>query len=363
MNFELSDEQRMLKNSLERFIASRYGLDRRRQWQRGPGGFSRENWRLLADMGLLALPFSAQDGGLGGTAVDIMVVMEQIGRGLIVEPFASAVVLCGRLAPPALRARIIDGDAIPALAHAERAGRYLWDHCATSLVRSNDHWQLSGEKTLVLAGMDADVLLVVARAPEGLTLVALDPGAGGVHRRAYRTADGGTACELALHQVAVPGHALVTAPGDAWPLLEAAYAATCLALCAEAIGAMEALFALTLDYVRARQQFGQPIGRFQAVQHRLADCYMALEQARSLTLKAVLTPEADARAWHCAIAGAKAYVSEVALKLGHEAVQFHGGMGMTDELVVSHYHKRLLMIASLFGDQAFQLKRYAGLAA
>lgn len=369
MHFTLSDEQNMVADSVAKFTDARYGLDRRRQWLQEPAGFSMENWRQLAGLGLTALPFPAAVGGLDGTALDISVVMEQLGRGLVVEPYLACVLLAGPLAPPDHQQAIAEGGRLVALAHAERAGRFNWRWCATTARRHGDGWQLVGEKTLALGAMAADVLLVVARTSgaradgDGLSLFCVDPAQPGVERRGWRAVDGSLVGDVRLHSAALPATALVGGEGQAWPALEHAYAAASLALCSEAIGVMDVLLAQTLDYVKTRQQFGQPLGRFQVIQHRLADCYMQLEQARSLTLKAVLTSQDDKAAWQRAVAGAKAYVSEAALMIGHEAIQFHGGMGMTDELAISHYHKRLVMITTLFGDGPFQLDRYASLSA
>ncbi|MEX6723484.1 acyl-CoA dehydrogenase family protein [Parapedomonas caeni] len=378
MNFDLTEDQTLLKASIERFLEDHYDLEKRRRYLAEPGGFSAGNWRLLAELGILALPFPADDGGLDGSFTDLMVVMEAMGRGLLVEPFITTVVFAGGLlrrlaADPRrvdLAGRIIGGDLRLAVAHAERTGRFNLAHVATTARRTSDGWTLDGQKTLVLHAETADALLVLARtsgatdATDGLSLFLVPADTPGLGWRHYRTADGQSASEVDFHGTALPSTALLGPEGDAWVAFEDSVTETSLALCGEAIGLMSALFDATLDYVKTRNQFGQAIGAFQAVQHRMADGYVGLEQSRGLLYKAVMTDSAEVgrAAWMRTVAGTKAFISEAGLKLGHEAIQLHGGMGTTDELVVSHLHKRMVMIATLFGDAACQIERYNALA-
>ncbi|HET8612922.1 MAG TPA: acyl-CoA dehydrogenase [Sphingomonas sp.] len=366
MNFDLDDEQVMLRDMVARFMAERSSPADRTSVRLTPAGFSGDNWRAMGELGLLGLPFAAEQGGMGGGPIELMVVMEQLGRGLAAEPYLFDLILAGRLLDragsesqrEAWLPGIISGERRLALAHGERAARYnpLFVQCRAT--RHKGGATLDGVKTFVLAGSGADAFLVSAREhggpdqPEGLSLYLVRADAAGLDRRDYRLVDGSAACELHLRDV--PGEPL---EGGADALL-AAFDEARVAACAEMIGIMALLFETTLDHLRTRKQFGQPIGSFQAVQHRMADLYAALEQSRSHLYRAALVADEDAPT---AIAGAKSFISAAAVRLGEECIQFHGGMGTSDELIIGRGHKRILLLATLLGDSESELGRYVGL--
>ena len=371
MDFHLSDEQRLLKDSVDRLIDDHYGdFARRRAYAQEPFGYSARLWATFADLGLLGLPFAEDAGGSGGGPVETMIVMEALGRGLALDPDLSGIVLSGgilrRAGGHALVPAIVAGTARVAFAHVERQARYdLHDVAATA--RRNAHgWVLDGEKGLVLHGDSATHLLVSARtggasrAADGLSLFLLDAGADGVSRRGYATQDGMRAAEVSLVRVHAAEEALVGPLGDAAPLIDAAVDATLAALCAEAVGAMAAVQALTVDYLKQRKQFGAAIGSFQVLQHRAVDMLIAVEQARSMALyAAMMADDPDPQARRVAIASAKVQVNRSARLVGQEAIQLHGGIGMTMEYKSGHYSKRLAMIETLFGDTEHHLRTVA----
>jgi alkylation response protein AidB-like acyl-CoA dehydrogenase len=361
MNFDLSEDQTMLKAAVERFVADSYGGDlaARRAARATPAGFSAANWARLADTGVLALPASPANGGLGGSRVDLMVVMEALGRGLAAEPVLEAAIAAALLdaanAGDAL-APLLAGEQLVVLAHAEREARYNLAHVGTSATRHGDRVQIDGTKIAVNAGGPADMLIVSAREGGavreadgiGFWLVAAD--APGVDRRPYRLADGSVAAEITLRQV----EAGARLPGGL-DLVLPVVAIARLAAAAEMLGLMTLLFDTTLAYVKTRRQFGQPLGNFQVIQHRMTDAYVLVEQARSQVVRAALAPDAD---FARAAAGAKNYVAEAALSVAHTAVQMHGGMGITDELLIGHALKRIRVLALTFGDGIAALDDY-----
>lgn len=366
MNFDLSETQAMLKATVERFCAERHGhdLERRRLRRAAPGGFDRANWALLAKLGVTALPFPEADGGLGGGPVDTIAVAEPLGHALATDPFTECLVpaadLIGRLPDAqrgALAGELMSGAMLPALAVAEAAGRYNLAHVETGAREAGSNWALSGAKSAVWQGMAADALVVSARLSgeartrDGVGLFLVDCAASGVERRAWRATDGQLAAEVALHDA--PATLL---EGLDLAALEIAVGAAWLAASAEMLGCAALLFEQTLGYVKQRTQFGKPLGSFQVIQHRLTDCYVALEQARSMVYRAALAP-ADGQAR--ASAGAKAFVAEAARQIAHEAVQLHGGMGVTDELLVGHGLKRIQFLSRLWGDPETAATHYA----
>jgi len=376
MDFTYSSEQLALQETLQRFIGRDYGFDRRREYARTTLGFSADAWARYAELGLLALPFPEAAGGLGGNAVDIMLVMELIGRGLLLEPFLSTVVMCGGLLRDAgpeprneeMLRRIAAGEVKLALACHEAAGRYELSHVASTAVRSGAGWRLSGEKTVVLDAPSADYFLVSARSaghadePHGICVFLVAREAAGVSLFAYPTQSGGRAADLRLDDVAVDEAALIGASGDGLALVERAVDKGIAALCAESVGIMTALNEATLNYLKSRKQFGVPIGKFQALQHRMAEMFIAVEQARSMAVNAaVYADSADARARRYAVSGAKAYTGQASRLVGQQAVQMHGAMGVVDELIVSHYFKRLTMIDLCLGNADFHLARFSDL--
>ena len=368
MDFNYTEEQTALQDTLRRFIARDYGFEQRRALAKSDEGFSREHWKQFAELGLLALPFPEDFGGLsvdGGNAVDTMLVMESFGRGLVLEPYLATVIVAGGLIRDAgsqaqkeeLLPAIAGGELFLALAHYEPGVRYETSHVATVAQADGGGWKLSGAKAVVLGGGAAGKLIVSARTSGGprddggISLFIVDSKAPGVSVRSYPTQDGARAAETRLDNVAVGADALLGARDGALPIIERALDYGIAALCAEAVGAMAALNEATLEYLKTRKQFGTPIGRFQALQHRMVDMVIATEQARSMaTLAAVKADSPDAAERRRAVSAAKAYIGQQARYVGQQAVQLHGGMGVVDELNVSHYFKRLTMINATFGD-------------
>ena len=368
MNFDYTEEQIALQDTLRRFYARDYGFEHRRAIAKSADGFDRAAWATFAEFGILALPFPEDFGGLNGSAVDTMLVMEMLGRGLALEPYLSSVVLCGGLIrdagsaaqKEALLPAIAGGELMLAFAHGEAGGRYALDHVATKATPVSGGWKLDGAKAVVLAAPSAGKFIVSAREGLGLSLFLVDAGAPGLSLRSYPTQDGARAADLRLDGVQVAADALIGPTGGALPLIERAVDYANAALCAEAVGIMAALNEVTLEYLKTRKQFGTPIGKFQALQHRMADMVIATEQARSMaTLAAVRADSDDPAERSRSIAAAKAYVLQSARLVGQQAVQLHGGMGVTDELNVGHYFKRLTMIGLSFGDVDYHLGRFS----
>jgi alkylation response protein AidB-like acyl-CoA dehydrogenase len=378
MDFNYSNEQLGLQDTLRRFIGRDYGFERRRELARTALGFSAEGWAQYADLGLLSLPFPEEFGGLGGNAVDIMLVMELIGRGLLLEPYLSTIVLCGGLIRDAaseplkrtLLPRIGAGELKLALACYEAAGRYDLSQVACAALRSGAGWRLSGQKTVVLDAPSADYFLVSARTGghagehQGISVFMVGREASGATLHAYPTQSGGRAADLRLENVTLEADALIGAPGGGLAIIERAVDRGVAALCAEAVGIITALNEATLDHLKTRKQFGVPIGKFQALQHRMADLFIAAEQARSMALLAAVHADSDdAAERRRAASGAKAYIGQAARLVGQQAVQMHGAMGVVDDHIVSHYFKRLTMISSSLGDVDFHFARFSDMLA
>lgn len=374
MDFRYNDEQLAMQSTLQRFIERDYAFERRRALAASALGFSAEAWTQYAELGLLALPLPEEFGGLGGDAVDVMVVMEQAGRGLLLEPYLSTVVLCAGLLrdgasermKKALLPRIAAGELKLALAAYEPAGRYELAHVATTAAKVADGWRLSGLKAVVLDAPSADSFLVSARATgatdaaQGVSLFLVPRDAAGLTVSAYPTQSGARAGDVRLVDVTVASDALIGVAGRGLAPLETAVDGAIAAVCAEALGIMGALNRATLAYLKSRKQFGVPIGAFQALQHRMAEMYMAEEQSRSMAIIAAASVDAgDAAERRRAVSGAKAYIGQAGRQVGQEAVQMHGAMGVVDDLVVSHYFKRLTMIDRTFGDADYHLGRFA----
>ncbi|HTB44937.1 MAG TPA: acyl-CoA dehydrogenase family protein [Acetobacteraceae bacterium] len=372
MDFDLTDEQRLLKDSVERLIADHYAFEQRKKYMAEPAGWSTAVWNQYAELGLLGLPFEETLGGFGGGAVETMIVMEAFGRGLVLEPYFATVILGGgllrRAGSEALRAalvpQIVAGNLKLAFAHVERQSRYDLADVATTARKDGDGYVLDGAKSVVLHGDCADKLLVTARVSgarrdhDGIGLFLVDADAAGVTRRGYPTQDGLRAAELTLSGVRVAADAALS--DDALPAIEHVVDEAIAALCAEAVGTMQAMHETTLEYLKTRQQFGRPIGSFQVLQHRSVDMLVALEQARSMAMfAAVMAGEEDATERRRAIAAAKVQIGRSGKHIGQEAIQLHGGIGMTMEYSVGHYFKRMTMIDMLFGDADVHLATLA----
>jgi pimeloyl-CoA dehydrogenase small subunit len=378
MDFDLTDDQRLLQESVGKLLAARYAdFEQRKRYKKLPDGFDRAVWAAYAEQGVLGLPFAESQGGFGGGPVETMVVMEQFGAALALEPYLTGVVLCGEIlkaASAALREEIIPeivaGTKILALAQTERGARSdLHDVSLAARTEQNDYL-LEGEKSVVIGGGAADAFIVSARTSgsrrdqAGITLFLVDAKAPGVSRRAYPTQDGMQAAEVSFGQVRVAADRVIGAVGDGLTLLRRGVDVAIAGLCAEAVGAMDALVKLTVEYLKTRKQFGVAIGSFQALQHRSVDMLVMLEQARSMAVYAALMAgETDAAARGEAVAAAKVQIGRSAKFIGQQATQLHGGIGMTMEYKGGHYFKRLTMIEQAFGDADHHLRALAAAGA
>jgi alkylation response protein AidB-like acyl-CoA dehydrogenase len=362
MQFEFDDEQLSLQDSVRRFLSERYDFETRRACLASPFGSRDDIWQGFAEQGFLAIGLPEAHGGIGG-ATELMLTLEETGRALVLEPYLSTVALCAPLiadhgseAQQAdLLPRVATGGLKLALAHGEAESRYAAT-VRTESRRSGDSFVLTGAKATVLDGAVADLLLVSAKIESGLAVFLVDPRTPGVRLARYRTQDGRSAADVFLDNVKLPASQLLGG-GDATQALERAIERGIAALCAEAVGAMEAANATTIEYTKSRKQFGTPIGRFQALQHRMADMFVQATQARSMSILAAgrCAARGDAALRHRDVSAAKYYVGKAARFVGQQAVQLHGGMGMADELAVSHYFKRLTMIDMTFGDSLHHL--------
>jgi alkylation response protein AidB-like acyl-CoA dehydrogenase len=374
----LTKEQQLLADSVQRFVAKEYTFERRQAILRSADGYSREVWAHLAEMGLLALQVPEEHGGMGPAPIETMLAMNAIGRGLLLEPYLPSAVLAttliAELGSPAQKELLLPalaaGERIAAPAHGERAARYDLERVATAAQRSGNAYVLSGRKRLVLHGEAADVLVVSARTSggpddeQGISLFLVPRDAAGLSMAGFRTLDGQRAAEVTLREVRVPADSLLGPEGGAFAAIAAASDAGIAALCAEAVGALEALLETTVAYTKTRKQFGVPIGKFQALQHRMVEMLIHVEQAKSMSyLAAMRSSEADRTARSRAISAAKVIAGQACRRVGQEAVQLHGGMGMTDELVVGHYFKRLTAIELTLGDTEHHLERFAAASA
>lgn len=374
MDFDFSEEQRLLKESLDRLIRDRYAFEQRESYAQSPEGWSRELWAQFAELGLLGLPFEERHGGSAGGPVETMIAMEAFGRALALEPYLATVVLgggflrhggsaeqCADLIP-----KIADGSLIIAFAHTERQSRYDLNDVETRAVRDGASWVIDGEKGVVLHGDTADKLIVTARVGggrrdrDGIAAFIVDGKAAGVSRRGYPTQDGLRAAEVTLANVRVGPEGVLGELGAALPLVERVVDEGIAALCAEAVGAMAVMHELTVEYLKTRRQFGREIGSFQILQHRAVDMLIALEQARSMAMFAtMMAADENAAERRNAIGAAKVQIGRSGKFIGQQAIQLHGGIGMTTEYKVGHYFKRVTMIDIMFGDADHHLRELA----
>ena len=373
MNFEHTEDRRMLADSLNRFIAEQYAFDARDRIAKSAHGFSKEIFQQFAELGVIGALFSEADGGFGGGGFDIAVVFEARGRGLVVEPLLGAVMvgeaLCaaGSELQKEKLADIIGGGVVASLAHDEADAFYELAQVQTKAERDGNGWVLNGAKAAIVQGEQADLFLVSARtsgnvgAEAGISLFLVPAKTPGLTVRGGPAIDGGRVAELALEGVQLGADALLGAEGEGYATLERAVGRGLLALCAEALGAMEAAKDATLDYLRTRKQFGLPIGSFQALQHRMADLLLEIEQARSAVINAAAAIDADRMTRERALSAAKFSIGRIGALVAEETIQLHGGIGMTWELPLPHYAKRLVMIDHQLGDEDYHLQRYIAL--
>ena len=373
MDFSFTEEQILLRNSVQRFVQDRYSFEARKAILASDSGWSSDCWRAFAELGLLAVPFSEEHGGVGGGAIEVMIIMEEFGKGLVVEPYLQTVVLCGGLInlagssvqKAALLPKIASGELILAMAYAEPQGRFNLADLVTKAEKTGDGFILNGNKAVVAAAPWADKLLVTARTSgmqrdkDGVTIFIVDKNAPGISTRDYPTIDGQRASEISFENVKLGADTVLGQVGGGLALLEEAFDRTIAAQCAEAVGCMRVLTDATVEYCKTRKQFGQPIGKFQVLQHRMVDMFMECEQSLSITYMVNLKLDEGEAGRMKAASAAKVQIGKAGRFVGQQAIQLHGGMGMTDELNVGHYFKRLTMIDAQFGNVDYHLKRFA----
>jgi len=378
MDFDYTEEQQLLADSVREYLAGNYSFETRQKTIASGPGFSETAWATFAEMGLMAIPFATEDGGFGGGAVDLMASMEAFGDTLVVEPLLDNIALAGRLVArvgsPAQRAAVlpglIDGSRKLAFASLEPGRRYACAPVSTTATPKGAGWVLDGTKLMVVGAASADTFVVSAHAPQGSSLFLVDNKAAGVALNTYRTVDGQRAADVTLTQVVVAAGALLGPEGAALPAIEEALDFATALVCCDAVGAMQSANDATLEYLKNRRQFGTAIGAFQALQHRMVDMFIACEFARSMAILAVCRVDAAAgssdAATVCerqrAVSQAMVRIADAARLISQESVQLHGGMGMTEEMKVSHTFRRLTMLAQRFGDADHHLERLATLA-
>ena len=375
MNFNQSDDRRMLADSLDRYLAEQYSIETRHAISKSATGYSAEQWAKFAELGLIGALFTEEQGGFGGTGFDIVTVFESLGRGLVVEPVLATAVLAGSAlahagndAQKALIEEIIGGGLIATLAHEEADAHYALNRVSTRATRDGDHYVIDGAKAVVPFADQAQQIIVSARTSgdvadeAGISLFVVPAGTAGLSMRAYGNVDGTRAAEVTFSQVRVPASALLGAEGQGHATLEHAVGRGLLALAAESLGAMEVCKKATIEYLQTRKQFGKAIGSFQALQHRMATVLLEIEQARSAVINAASALDGDDRiARERALSAAKYSVGKIGTLVAEESIQLHGGIGVTWELPMPHYAKRLVMIDHVLGDEDHHLQRFIAL--
>ena len=375
MDFNFNEEQTLIQNQVSQFIQRDYEWEKRQALVDSDLGFSQDNWNTFAELGWLGISLSEESGGFGGSALESMIIMEEFGKGLVVEPFLETVVLCGGLLDISankeqkkeLLEKVISGDLHLALAFTEPQSRFNLHDVTTEARKDGDTYKINGFKSVVMNGPNANSLLVVARTSgkqldkEGISIFLVDPKTPGISLRNYPTVDGRRASEITFENVSVSSDNLLGEEGSSLNLLEKSIDEATLAICAEAVGAMEILYKTTVEYSKTREQFGQPIGKFQVLQHRMVDMFMEYEQCKSLLYMATVKNVENAEDAKKSISGLKYQVGKAARFIGQQAVQLHGGMGVTEELNVGHFFKRLTTITTIFGNTDYHLNKYSNL--
>ena len=372
MDFDLSEEQRLLKESVDGLLTDSYDFDQRKKYMAEKGGWSKAVWSKLAEQGLLGLPFSEEDGGFGAGGVETMIVMEALGKALLLEPYLATVVIAGGFLRHGGSAEqkaahipaIIDGSKTFAFAQLEKNSRYDLNDVSTTAKKKGAGWIIDGEKFVVLNGETADTFVVTARTAggqrdkAGIGVFLVPASAKGIAKKGYPTQDGLHAADISFTGVEVGADAVIGAAENGLPLIERVVDEARTALCAEAVGAMDESLKTTVEYLKTRKQFGVAIGSFQTLQHRAADMFVAVEQARSMSMFATMAADIDdAKERATAVAAAKVQIGKSAKFVGQQSIQLHGGIGMTQEAKIGHYFKRLTMIENTFGDTDYHLRR------
>ena len=372
MNFELSEEQKMIQQSVERFVQENYDLPKRVEISSKDPGYSKDYWGSMAELGWLGLPFNEEDGGFGGNQIDTLVIMEQFGKGLVLEPFLANVVLGGGAIQMGgseelkkeILPSLIEGTKQVTLAYAEQQSRFDLEDVATSARLDGDKYIINGQKSMVLNAESADHLVIVTRTSggqvdeEGITLFLVDSDTKGLEKQNFPTVDGLRASEITLENVEVGIERIIGDIDKGFEILKAVSNNGILALCAEAVGAMEILYKDTVEYTQQREQFDHPLSDFQVLQHRMVDMFMEYEQCKSLLFRATMETIQDPEMAQKTIHALKHLIGKSGIFVGENAVQLHGGMGVTEELRIGHFFKRLLVIDSQFGNADFHLDKF-----
>ena len=372
MNFELSEEQKMIQQSVERFVQENYDLPKRVEISSKDPGYSKEYWGSMAELGWLGLPFDEKDGGFGGNQIDTLVIMEQFGKGLVLEPFIANVVLGGGAIQiggseelkKEMLPGLIAGSKQMTLAYAEQQSRFDLEDVATSARQEGDKFIINGQKSMVLNAESADHIVVVTRTSggqvdeEGITLFLVDSNTKGIELQNFPTVDGLRASEITFDKVEVSSERMIGELGKGFDILRVVSNNAILAVCAEAVGAMEILYKDTVEYTQQREQFDHPLSDFQVLQHRMVDMFMEYEQCKSLLFRATMETIQDPVLAQRTIHALKHLIGKSGIFVGENAVQLHGGMGVTEELRIGHFFKRLLVIDSQFGNADFHLDKF-----
>ena len=375
MDFNFNEEQSMIQGQVAQFIQRDYEWEKRQTLASSELGFSKENWNTFAELGWLGISLSEESGGFGGSALETMIIMEEFGKALVIEPFLETIVLsaglidsCGnKNQKKEILEKVILGKMQLALAFAEPQSRFNLSDITTEAKQDGNSYNLNGYKSVVMNGPSADMLIISARTSgksrdeNGISLFLVDSKSSGISSRHYSTVDDRKASEISLENVKVDSNSLLGKIDQGYEELEKAIDVATLAICAEAVGVMEVLYKTTVEYTKTRKQFGQAIGKFQVLQHRMVDMFMEYEQSKSLLLMATIKKAEDASDSKKSISGLKYQIGKASKFIGQQAVQLHGGMGVTDELNVGHFFKRLTTISTIFGNTDYHLKRYSQL--
>ena len=375
MDFTFNEEQTMIQAQVEQFVQKEYDWETRQELSNSDLGFGDKNWKTFAELGWLGISISEDNGGFGGSSIETMLIMEEFGKGLVVEPFLETVVMSSGLLDKhgteeqkaEVLSAVINGDMHLALAYAEPQSRFNLFDVVTEAKPNGKNFMLNGFKSVVMNGPSANKIIISARTSgkqldnNGISLFLVDSDTKGLTRTDYKTVDGRKASDINLENVSIPNECLIGSLDEGFDILDQAIDRSILAISAEAVGAMEVLYKTTVEYTKTREQFGTPIGKFQVLQHRMVDMFMEYEQCKSLLYMATMKNEEGADDAKKAISGLKYQVGKAGKFVGQQSVQLHGGMGVTDELNVGHYFKRLTTIGTIFGNADFHLKQYTAL--
>ena len=375
MDFTFNEEQSLIQDQVDQFVQKEYDWETRQSLSNSDLGFGDDNWQKFAELGWLGISVSEESGGFGGSSIESMLIMEAFGKGLVVEPFLETVIMSASLIDDhgtkeqksSILEQAIAGKMHLALAYAEPQSRFNLSDVVTVAKADGDNFILNGYKSVVMNGPSANKVIVSARTSgsqldeDGITLFIIDSDCEGIEKTNYKTVDGRRASDINIENVTVPKENIVGEVNGGFLLLDSAIDKAILAISAEAVGAMEVLYKTTVEYTKTREQFGTAIGKFQVLQHRMVDMFMEYEQCKSLLYMATMKHEEGASDAKKAISGLKYQVGKAGKFIGQQAVQLHGGMGVTDELNVGHYFKRLTTVGTIFGNTDYHLKKYSSL--